>query len=76
MVYTAVENLHKTNDSLEACGIHGTEVSLTRIATNMANPSREDMLKLVRMLDALEDLDDVQETYVNVDIPEDLLEEE
>lgn len=74
-VVTAVEDLHKVNGALEASGIKTSEVGLTYIATNKAEPSREDTLKLLKLLDALEDLDDVQETYVNVDIPEDVLAE-
>jgi transcriptional/translational regulatory protein YebC/TACO1 len=41
----------------------------------MANPSREDMLRVVKLIDALEDLDDVKETFVNVEIPEELYDE-
>ena len=56
-------------------GIKTNEVSLTYIPTNKATPSGDDIPKLMRLLDALEDLDDVQETYVNVDITEDMLQE-
>lgn len=74
-VYTAVEDLHTVNDGLTKSGIKTNEVSLTYIPTNKATPSGDDIPKLMRLLDALEDLDDVQETYVNVDITEDMLQE-
>ena len=48
----------------------------TRIATNVMSPPKEDLRKLIRLLDAFEEMDDVKETYVNVEIPEELLREE
>lgn len=75
-VYTAVEDLHRTNDALMKAGYEASEVALTFIATNKANPSEADMPKILRLLEALDDLDDVQETYVNVDISEDMYEDD
>lgn len=75
-VYTAIEDLHKTNDALSAQGVHTDEVSLARVPTNMATPSEDDMRKLIKLMDALEELDDVKDTYVNVDIPDELYGEE
>jgi YebC/PmpR family DNA-binding regulatory protein len=74
-IYTAVEDLHTVNDNLAKAGIKTTEAGLTYVATNKAEPSGEDVPKLMRLLDSLEDLDDVQETYVNVDITEEMLQE-
>jgi YebC/PmpR family DNA-binding regulatory protein len=73
-VETAIENLHSTNQALEAAGYKATEVILTYIPTNKAELKDEDFPKLLKLLDALEDLDDVQETHMNVDIPDDVLE--
>jgi YebC/PmpR family DNA-binding regulatory protein len=75
IVYTAIENLHKTNEQLESAGVKTDEVSLTYVPTNKTELPPDDVPKLLRLLDALEDLDDVQETYVNVDITEDMLQE-
>ena len=74
-IYTAVENLHAVNDGLTKTGYKTGEVGLVYVPTNKAEPSNDDASKLMRLLDALEDLDDVQETYVNVDITEDMLQE-
>lgn len=74
-VYTSVENLHSTNQALEQAGIKPGDVGLTYIATNKANLSNEDAPKLLRLLDALEEIDDVQETYVNVDVTEEMMQE-
>lgn len=73
-IETAIEDLHKCNDHLRSNKIEAEDVRLTRIPTNFANPSEEDMLRLVRLLDTLEELDDVKETYVNVEIPEEIFE--
>ena len=70
-----MSDLHKVNEALRTAGFDSKEVALTYMATNKANPSREDLVKLIKLLDALEELDDVQETYVNVDIPDELFEE-
>lgn len=75
LIYTPIEGLHSTNEALEKAGIKPSEVGLTYIATNKANLTPDDVPKLLRLLDALEDLDDVQETYVNVDITEEMLQE-
>jgi YebC/PmpR family DNA-binding regulatory protein len=74
-VYTAMEDLHKVNDALAQAGFKAREVALTYVPTNKAELSKEDSLKLIKLLDMLEELDDVQETYVNVDISEDVLQE-
>ena len=74
-VLTAIGDLHRVNDALTQAGFKTNDVALTYIPTNKADLNREDSLKLVKLLDMLEDLDDVQETYVNVDISEDVLQE-
>ena len=74
-VETAIENLHACNDALQKAGIKTEEVALTRIPTNMATPGEDDLRRILRLLDMLEDLDDVKETYVNVEIPEEMLQE-
>ncbi|MBC8066176.1 MAG: YebC/PmpR family DNA-binding transcriptional regulator [Chlorobia bacterium] len=74
-VTTAMEDLHKVNDALASAGFKAREVVLTYVPTNKAELSHDDSLKLLKLLDMLEELDDVQETYVNVDISEDVLQE-
>lgn len=75
VIYTPIETLHQTNEALEQAGITASEVGLTYVATNKAEPGPNDVPKLLRLLDMLDELDDVQETYVNVDITEDMLQE-
>jgi len=75
-IYTPVEGLHSTYETLENLGVKTGEVGLTYLATNKANPAPEDVKKLLKLLDALEDLDDVQETYMNVDITDDMIDDD
>lgn len=74
-VLTPREGLHATNDALEKNGLASIDATLTYVPTNKADPGPDDMRKLVKLLDALEELDDVQTTHVNVDIPDDFFEE-
>ncbi len=74
-VYTPIANLHACNDALHAAGIPTHEVGLARVPTNMANLEDDDLRKVVRLIEALEDLDDVRETFVNVEIPEEVFSE-
>ncbi len=74
-IYTAMEELHKVNGALEAAGIKANEVGLTYIPTNKTELSADETNKLLNLLETLDDLDDVQETYVNVDITEEMLQD-
>lgn len=74
IVETAIENLHSTNEGLAKAGYKSTEVELTYVPTNMANPSADDLPKLMKLLDMLEDLDDVKETHINFELTEEMFE--
>ncbi len=75
VVHTPVEGLHTCAESLQSQGITVEEAALTRVATNMAELTQAELKSLVRLLEALEDLDDVKETQINVDIPDGILQE-
>ncbi|HLO97098.1 MAG TPA: YebC/PmpR family DNA-binding transcriptional regulator [Fimbriimonas sp.] len=71
-VITAMADLHKVNEGLRSAGYDSNEVALTYLATNKATPGEDDVKKLIKLLDALEDLDDVQETYINFELSEEM----
>lgn len=75
LVVTPVDKLHACNDGLNGSGIKTSDVGLTYMPTNMAEPSEEDLGRVLRLMDALDELDDVKETYVNVEMPDDLFED-
>jgi len=71
-VVTPVETFHLVQSSLVEHGFNPQEADLAMNAINKVEIGREDAQKLMRLLDRLEDLDDVQETYINTDLPDDI----
>lgn len=59
--------------NLEAAGIKYSSAELTMIPKNTVALDEADARKTLRLLDALEDNDDVQEVYANFDIPDDVM---
>ncbi len=60
--------------NLEAAGIKFTSAELTMIPKNTVALNEADARKTLRLLDALDDNDDVQEVYANFDISDDVME--
>jgi len=74
VVYTDPKALAQVRDSLKAAGVEVLEAELTYVANNTIEVTDKDTAgKIMRMMDALEDNDDVVATHVNFDIAEDLL---
>jgi transcriptional/translational regulatory protein YebC/TACO1 len=61
-------------DGIVAAGIEFDQAELTMIPKNTVQLEENDARKTMKIVDALEDSDDVQEVYANFDIPEDVLE--
>jgi len=60
--------------ALEAAGIHYSSAQLTMIPKTTIALDEADARKTLRLLDALEDNDDIQEVYANFDIPDGVME--
>ena len=60
--------------ALEEKGIAIEEATATRIPQNTVPLSGSDAEKMLKLLDALEDNDDVQNVYANFDIDEKVME--
>ena len=70
-VRTAMGDFNTVREALEAQGVEMLEAQLAMVP-RMQNPiDAETAKKLVRLTDALEDLDDVQNVFTNADFPED-----
>jgi YebC/PmpR family DNA-binding regulatory protein len=68
-------DLHTLTAALEAAGIAYDSADLTMLATqSIPLESEGDARKVLRLIDALEDLDDVQNVFANFDIPDAILE--
>jgi len=74
IIYTGPKDLAKVRDALAAGGLQVTEAELTYVPNTTVEVTDEKTAgKIMRLMDALEDLDDVTATHVNFDIPEELL---
>jgi YebC/PmpR family DNA-binding regulatory protein len=73
-VYTADVDLARVRDELKARGFEITEAVLTYVPANTIDiTDRETAGKIMRLMNALEDCDDVANTHVNFNIDESLL---
>jgi YebC/PmpR family DNA-binding regulatory protein len=74
VIYTDPKALAQVRDALKAAGIEVTEAELTYVPNNTIEVTDKDTAgKIMRLMDALDDIDDVTATHVNFDIAEDLL---
>ncbi len=74
-VITTVEDFSGVKAAMEAAGLEPANAEVTYNASTKAVMDRDGAEKLLRMVDALEDLDDVQEVYTNAEIDDAILEE-
>ena len=74
VIYTANTDLARVRDALRAAGLEILEAELTYVP-NMTVPvtDKDTAGKIMRLMDALDDIDEVQNTHVNFDIPEEFL---
>jgi YebC/PmpR family DNA-binding regulatory protein len=74
VVYTDPKELARVRDTLREAGVEILEAELTYVPNNTVEITDAATAgKVMRLMDALDDLDDVTNTHVNFDIPEELL---
>lgn len=73
-VFTDPAELKRVQDALTASGLQVEDAAITMQPKTTVQLTDETAMKVVRLLERLEDLDDVQEVYSNVDISDDVLE--
>jgi YebC/PmpR family DNA-binding regulatory protein len=74
-VICAAEDLHAVREGLEAAGISISDAEATMLPkTTVAIEDEATAKKILKLIDALEENDDVQDVYSNFDIPERVLE--
>lgn len=75
VIYTAHADLARVRDALREAGLEVLEAELTYVPNNtVAITDAATAGKIMRLMDALDDCDDVTNTHVNFDIPEELIE--
>ncbi|HEU0113813.1 MAG TPA: YebC/PmpR family DNA-binding transcriptional regulator [Thermomicrobiales bacterium] len=72
-VYTETEDLHKVQEALAAAGHRADEAQLAMRPKTTIEPESDVAVKVVRLVEKLEDLDDVQEVFTNLDISDEVL---
>jgi YebC/PmpR family DNA-binding regulatory protein len=73
-VITSPEDFTAVNDGMVAAGLKPDNAEVTFNASTSAELDQDTAEKLMRMVDTLEDLDDVQEVYSNADISDEIME--
>ena len=71
IVYTSVADFSSVRKNLEGKNLNFFEAQVKMVPQNKITLSDEDLVKFNKLIDALEDLDDVQNVYHNVDLPDD-----
>ncbi|MBG3876303.1 YebC/PmpR family DNA-binding transcriptional regulator [Desulfovibrio oxamicus] len=74
-IHTAVADFAAVRDALEAAGMEMDSAELSMIPQNTVEVDAEAGRKLMRLVDALEDNDDVQNVHANFDLPDEVLAE-
>jgi YebC/PmpR family DNA-binding regulatory protein len=72
-IYTEVQDLHKVQEALSESGFTVESAELTMKPKTMMEPSTDEALKAIRLIERLEDLDDVQTVYSNLNVTEDVM---
>ena len=72
-VMTTPENYLTVKDALIASGFEPDNAEVTMQAATMAELEADDAEKMLRLIDRLEDLDDVQDVYSNADISDEIM---
>ena len=75
-VYTSFADFLSVNEALTAAGFKGDEAEVAMIPS-IAAPigDLETAQKVIKLIDMLEDLDDVQNVYHNAEIPDEIMEQ-
>ncbi len=69
-IYTSIENFEDVKKALQAAGIPMESSELTMISQNNVQLVKKPAEQMLRLMDALEDLEDVGNVYANFDIDE------
>ena len=70
IVHTSVANFSAVRKYLEQKNLNFFEAQIDMLPQNKITLAGEELVKFNKLIDALEDLDDVQNVYHNVDLPE------
>lgn len=72
-VTTAMEDFDKVKQALEGHGLVPVSADLSMVPANYIKLEGKDAEVMLKLMDSLEDNDDVQNVYANFDIPQDVM---
>ena len=73
-IITSPENFEAVRETVEESGATILEAEMTMLPQNTVKSEGKEAERMLRLMEALEDSDDVQKVYANFDIPDDILE--
>ena len=73
-VITAPEDYEAVKEAIDEAEIATLSAEVTMLPQNMSELTGKDAEKMIKLMDALDDCDDVQKVYTNADIPDDVME--
>jgi len=72
-VITAPEDFEAVKAAIDGAAIHCVSAEVTMLPQTTADLKGKEAEQMVRLMDMLEDCDDVQQVYTNADIPEEMV---
>jgi YebC/PmpR family DNA-binding regulatory protein len=74
-IITAPDDWEQVRAALEAAKVVTASAQITMVPQTTVEIAGDDAVKMLKLMDALEEHDDVQEVYSNFDIPDDMMED-
>lgn len=71
-VLTQPEVFSDVNDAIKAADLHAVDADIVQRPATEVELNLEDAQKVMKLVDALEDLDDVQDVFTNASFPDDM----
>ncbi|MCS7260195.1 MAG: YebC/PmpR family DNA-binding transcriptional regulator [Anaerolineae bacterium] len=72
-IYTAPTDLRIVAEALQKRGIKVEEAELSMVPKTLVSLDEKETLQVLHLIEQLEELDDVQQIYSNLDVPEEIL---
>jgi YebC/PmpR family DNA-binding regulatory protein len=72
-VYTQPNDLHKVQEALKAAGYKASSPEISMIPKTQVDLSPADTMQVMRVIDTLEELDDITSVYTNLNISDEVL---
>ncbi len=72
-VITAPDEFENVKEALDKAEIPYTDAEVTMLPKNTVSLAGKEAEQMIKMMEALEDCDDVQKVYTNADIPDDMV---